>query len=868
MMVGLALGQGGPEDVETFAQALSAAANVHVEARDVRWEPSSGLLGDLALGRFVLFLGSDVPAGARDVYRARVRLSPEGRILSVASVRNLTATPLGDDHALVVSGGRAAFATYAFGQEQSVSALDLTGDEGSDDATTLQRGMALVTNLQRTGASTGVGRFDVTLDPPARAVGLSLAESGALQIDVVDDGGRHGLVADLAKGEVISGKAHGEVVRTPPKLFAHWAVDTARAVPWIGPAPIAWLEDKAFAARDAVKQLRFHLQVGDAEAALAQPGAAAGENAEKPKAPRAPFLENGLESGGEGDGTWPPADLTSIWKSPPAGEGHWDLVRLPWLHRLAVAADKTGDKASDKVPPPFARTFVRPDETRPYAEVLLVAMDMRQLDLAMEAGSEDPKPLTGAPGTGRIPRDPAIAGRVVAAFNGAFKTEHGRYGMMVNRRVLLPAQPGAASVAVLKDGRVAMGSWPASPDLTGVDDVPAGAVVSFRQNLDPLVDQGKVNPSGRGLWGFTLPGTSAQTERSGLCVTGAGHLIYAWGDDVSATTLAKAMKAAGCTYGMHLDMNPHHTGFLFTAIEDARARKYRSELLSDQMEINRERYVEYSAKDFFYVMLREPAPPAITGTAAASASPWTVAPGAQPAPAWSPALWTARVDGVEVLEVEPGRAGYRIRAGANEPDPGTGVVPLRALAEGDAKRVLFAVGLGTSTENRMRGLATEGRQILPVHGEGSTSASAMLVAGVSEEGKAPLAIVLPTDPGSLSARADVAEVPLLVKDGAVVVTEPSSKEHVRPAPRMALGIDDLGRVLLARGTFSSYAPLAVSLQRLGAQRGVALDRGLRGAAFLDRTGTATPPRAAYDETVLYAVAAAPRPRAFRFEARP
>ena len=65
-----------------------------------------------------------------------------------------------------------------------------------------------------------------------------------------------------------------------------------------------------------------------------------------------------------------------------------------------------------------------------------------------------------------------------------------------------------------------------------------GSVVSFRQNLDALLDRGQVNPTGRNLWGFTLPGKGVQTERTGLCVTTSGHLLYAWGDDVSATTLA------------------------------------------------------------------------------------------------------------------------------------------------------------------------------------------------------------------------------------------------------------------------------------------------------------------------------------------
>ena len=66
--------------------------------------------------------------------------------------------------------------------------------------------------------------------------------------------------------------------------------------------------------------------------------------------------------------------------------------------------------------------------------------------------------------------------------------------------------------------------------------------MSFRQNLDPLVDGDLVNPTKRFQWGYTLPGTSVQTERSAVCVHASGHLVYGWGDDLNGTTLAKALR--------------------------------------------------------------------------------------------------------------------------------------------------------------------------------------------------------------------------------------------------------------------------------------------------------------------------------------
>src|SRR5262249_24925583 len=160
-------------------------------------------------------------------------------------------------------------------------------------------------------------------------------------------------------------------------------------------------------------------------------------------------------------------------------EGVWAPVSYPWLKRLpsaglATTAASTSRAPALEAPPYFFRTTVRPDPDRPYAKVIVVAMDMRQLELDMEAGVEDPKPLTQAHGSGKIPRDAKVLNRAVGAFNGAFKTTHGEYGMMVHRRILLPPKPGGATLVVTDDRRVGLGTWGAAPV------IPAN-VVSFRQ---------------------------------------------------------------------------------------------------------------------------------------------------------------------------------------------------------------------------------------------------------------------------------------------------------------------------------------------------------------------------------------------------
>jgi hypothetical protein len=818
-------------DVGGLAHALSRAAGGPVDPSEIRWAPSEGVFADLFVGRSAVFLARQAAGAPRDVWRARVRLAPEGTVLSVEGAWNLTQTPLGDDHALVAHGTSFAFATNAYGQEQGVTVLDLAG-EGAQNLTVKahDRAMACVTNAQQTGACAGIARTDVSLDRPADRVGLALGDA-TLRVDLGDAQGVRSLVVDGARGEIVSGAgARAEPGRHLAKRPIFWAVDTVRAVPWIGPAPIAWLEERTFAVRDRLRQLAYRASESGEGQALA----------DVPPPPPPTVLD---ATGTNADEVaWPPPRVASIWKTPEKGEGEWVAPKLPWMRKAPGA--------SDDAPPLFYRTFVRPDEARPYTEVLLVAMDTRRLDLEMEAGTEDPKPLTGSHGAGRIPRDPSVYTRVVATFNGAFKTEHGNYGMMVHKRVLLPPQPEAATVAVLEGGRVAFGTWGNHTEVGGLLGIADDEIVSYRQNLDPLVDGADVNPKKRGLWGYTLPGTGVQTERSGLCVTPAGHMIYAWGEDTSATALGKAMRAAGCVYGMHLDMNPHHTGFVFTTIRDLKTRDLRGELLAPQMEISTERYIDYAAKDFFYMMVRDPAPK--LGDLA-----WSPDDGTQPAPRWLPGVYRAEAaGGVTLVAAAADRLRFRVRAGTAEPDPHTGGKPLHELDETDARRVLFSVPMGVATDKRLRGLATGGKQLVPPSGEGT----ATLVASASG-----LALLAAGAAPTLGTDVDFVELPLLVDGGAVL---PQARLAGPVAARSALGIGPHGEIVVARATAASDAPLAEALVAAGCARAVRLDRGAHGSGALLRAGTAHPPVSPSDETTLYALAAPMRPRAFRFQAAP
>ena len=791
-----------------LASDLSRATGLRVSAEEVVFETARGLtLRDALRPRAVVFCGRASPTALRDVFRARVRLLRDGAVLSVSDVTNLTRTPLGDDGPLYGdrptdprSPRRVAFATRAFGQVQSVAVLDLGA--ARDPAPSLRRG---VTNLRERGAWRGLIRWDLRLDEPVHDAALTVragsvtVRAGARRWDI-----------DLARDAVSPGEG-AVLVREnfPDKPLVIWAVDTVRAVPWIGPAPIAWLEHRVFTARDGLRQLAwrwFHVRPDrpDETVEALPPAVTAG---------------NALNTSDEDrDAHWPPATIAPPLGEGERGEGEWTPASPPWLRSV------------DGAPPAFYRTFLRVDRERPYARTLIVAMDMRQLELSMQAGSEDPVPLVGPRGDGRIPRRPEVLSRVVGAFNGAFKSEHGEYGMVVDRRVLLPPRPRAATVARLADGRAALGTWPDSTELPP-------EVVSLRQNLDPLVEDGVENPRRRSLWGFVLGGIETMpTVRSGVCADDHGHLFYVWGEETTGRLLARAMNRAGCSYGMHLDMNPSHAAFHFVRVDDIRRREVQSQVLLRSMHSNPERFVYFSAKDFFYLTLRDPRPALPPDTA------WEPTP-AQPAPRWMPGIFTATralADGssARVTSLDTSRVRFALRGGRAEPALLQSRTDLTAstLTPREGEVVLGAVELGAARNTGSpRGLRIDGRarMLFPTR---------------------PGAGVLGVTNASMSLQESDSDAPDAVQGVALLLRGADAGDLVweRRAHLVVAHTRD-HRTLLVE-TDGSAAAVRTLLRASGVTDAVAFEAGA-GALTPHWRGGAEPLRDAYPSTTLFVVGA-------------
>jgi hypothetical protein len=720
----------------------------------------------------------ETPAELDDIYYGESRVRADGARYDIRRVSNLTRTPQAHEVLLAQTEDTALFGVEVYGQTQALLLVDFGGDERDTSSVTsgFDRGRLAVSNLLNTGRSAGVGQRLYGLEPAPESVKVTVRE-GMYVVEVAA-----GTVElDPKTGDVTG----GDHVRYQPRYFAQkapvpWLVDTVRGSPWVGPRKIALLEKFVFGLRDRATRAAFAAGLVDETAGLRS-------DLEPDVLSDAFEFESGRRVATE---TWPPKPVRSAVPSPEPGEGQWRPAGAEWLRRLPGA------------PPAFYKTAVRMDADRPYEVVVLIAMDMRQLDLQMVAGTVNPHSSFGTRGDGTIPRDPEIIGRLVAAFNGGFQTGHGAFGMVVDRRTILPAMPYVATVTVQDDGHIEMGSWYNSMS------VPEG-VASLRQNLPPLISDGVFNPTNRrSRWGGTSSDLDLiNTTRSGLGLCGEDSLIFAWCRSCSANSLGRAFIAARCSYGMHLDMNPTHTGWAWYRADLAGGgdkpsiSNLQSAKGAARMDFRTNRYIERDVKDFFYLTLRRDFASTL-GASPSGFGPWSTEHSPRGRAGFLPFAATSRnADGTFLVAVDSARVSVRLRRGDDEPDP-TGTMepdlPIKMLSDA----VVVDVGLGG-----VDGFVFEGRILAPI-----------------PKGRAGLLV----QNGALSLVGNAATVPggtvrggrLLVQEGRIVKPEPSG------GPVRAMAI--VGQTyFFAEG--ADEEQVAEALVGVGAVQAIQLGRAVRRA---------------------------------------
>jgi hypothetical protein len=364
----------------------------------------------------------------------------------------------------------------------------------------------------------------------------------------------------LAIAGLVAGGVSGAIwvaLHACPEFGATMA-DGARKI--LGPGAVAWVEDLVYGAEDQI-----HLAV-TSEA----PPATYWEVPSPSAVPAAPEEEP------------PPSFAAPCPKVAARGDGEW----------IPVRASTDGERAA------MYKTLVHPDPKRPYAVVAIVAMDLRAIDLAMVAGTDEPEstrvPRSHRPGV--VPD--ADKPTVMAVFNGGFKAMHGNFGMRIGQDTFLPPREASCTIALLPDDDIEIRTFNEIKD-----DEPH--MIAFRQTPPCLVERGEPNP--RLLneftrnWGASVAGDTI-IRRSAI---GLSHdkrfLFYGLGDAVSARSIGDALLAAGAYDAAQLDVNSAYPRFLLVAHDPAGSLALTDPLIPDLHYKPTEYVVTPEPRDFFYV---------------------------------------------------------------------------------------------------------------------------------------------------------------------------------------------------------------------------------------------------------------------------
>ena len=138
---------------------------------------------------------------------------------------------------------------------------------------------------------------------------------------------------------------------------------------------------------------------------------------------------------------------------------------------------------------------------------------------------------------------------LIASFNGGFRFEHSPGGYITEGRSIQKMKKGYATFAIRNDGYSTIGIW--GDDIT--DD---GTWTSLRQNLPPLVENGKSSYAkyDKVDWGQDF-GNKVYNYRSAVCVRTDGLMMFVAVGKVNIGMLADTLVFLGCRTGMELDIN-------------------------------------------------------------------------------------------------------------------------------------------------------------------------------------------------------------------------------------------------------------------------------------------------------------------------
>ncbi len=359
-----------------------------------------------------------------------------------------------------------------------------------------------------------------------------------------------------------------------------WLADTARAI--VGPSAVARVEDFAYGVEDRYRRM---VHGDDEPEALWE--------VPEPVATHAPLPPVPASSAGPAEipaPAYPPSDVGPVHDDFAAkGDGIW----------VSMPMDRWPKEA-----PRLHKTLLHPDRKRPWTAVAVVAIDLPRVDVHLMAGKYVPEATEPE---GRTVDRPAIIPQrdqreIIAAFNGGFKTIHGRLGMHVDGVTLIAPQPRACTVGKDTAGRLRIGTWEGTfesrNDLVWWRQAPTCLVEAHAFGSGVLSDD-------NANWGTSVHG-STFIRRSAVGIEEDGKVLFVGiGDAISARGLAIAMKHAGAKNVAQLDVNWTLPKFLTYHPREPGSDHLEPTPLYEGLQHVRDEYVrKASPRDFFYVTRR------------------------------------------------------------------------------------------------------------------------------------------------------------------------------------------------------------------------------------------------------------------------
>jgi hypothetical protein len=251
-------------------------------------------------------------------------------------------------------------------------------------------------------------------------------------------------------------------------------------------------------------------------------------------------------------------------------------------------------------------TVLHPDPISRFKSLTVVAIDLTRAEVHYVPGRAD---ITEAKAS--LDAIDVTPGRVAerhldllqVVFNGGFKPRHGRWGMRVAGKTIVPPREEGCTVALFDDGQVAVRSWSALR-------ARADSIRSFRQTPPCLVEEGKRHPlleaRNERAWGGHDPKRKTR-RRSAVGIDRAGQILYyGMGVELEPRELAQGLLFAGSEHAAQLDINWSWTRFLVMGQPSPDAPLQVTSTLIPEMVHQRRGYVEKPIdRDFFYVTRRQ-----------------------------------------------------------------------------------------------------------------------------------------------------------------------------------------------------------------------------------------------------------------------